>query len=214
MTQAGRWDPGTVIMWRYQWDAQPVRVVRDDEDGLVAWLAPGSPRLAVAPVDGRQARDRPAVERFDVARRFEVTTWQGAGILRLERPGRAHSLWRFRDPERGVHGWYAYLEDPLRRSADAVHTADHILDVWFDDAGFWLWKDEDEMAAVVELGHRSPEWAAAARAEGEAVIAAYETGDPPFDGSWRDWEPDPAWPVPDLAPDLLALDGRPAPPFG
>jgi hypothetical protein len=198
-------------MWRYRRDAQPVTVVQDDDDGLVAWLAPGSPRLAVVPTDGVALRDRPPAERFTGPRRFAVTTWQGAGILRIARPGRAHSLWRFDDPDTGVRGWYANLEDPLRRGEGSVHTSDHVLDVWFDDQGFWLWKDEDELAAVVEIGLRSPEWAAAVRAEGEAVIAAHERGEPPFDGSWQGWAPDPAWPVPDLAEDLVALDGQPAP---
>ena len=213
MDEARRWAPGDVILWRYERDAQVVRVVRDDTDGLVAWLAPGSPRLAVVPIDGAAVRDRPPAERFTMPRRYEVTTWTGAGILRLERPGRAHSLWRFADPDTGVRGWYANLEDPLRRSEDAVHTADHVLDVWLDDTGFWLWKDEDEMDAMLDLGLRSAEWAATVRAEGEAVIAAFEAGEPPFDGSWRDWEPDPAWPLPDLPADLAALDGRPAPGF-
>lgn len=208
-----RWDRGDAILWRYRNDAQPVTVVQDDGDGLVAWLAPGTPRLAILPVDGRALRDRPAAERFTAARRYDVTTWAGNGILRLERPGRAHSLWRFDDERTGVHGWYANLEDPLRRSATGVHTADHILDVWLDDTGAWLWKDEDELAAVLDLGLRSTEWADEVRTEGEAVIAAFERGEPPFDGSWRDWSPDPSWPVPPLPADLVALDGRPAPPF-
>jgi uncharacterized protein len=208
-----RWAPGDVILWRYRRDAQVVRVVRDDEDGLVAWLAPGSPRLATVPVDGRPIRDRPPAERFTVPRRYEVATWTGAGILRLERPGRAHSLWRFADTDSGVQGWYANLEDPLRRTADGVRTADHVLDVWCDDTGFWLWKDEDELAAMVELGLCTPAWADEVRAEGEAVITAFEAGEPPFDGTWHDWRPDPSWPLPDLPAGLAALDGRPAPGF-
>lgn len=207
MGDGHRWAAGDVIVWGYGRDAQVVRVVQDDDDGLVAWLAGGTPRLAAVPVDGRAVRDIPLAERFTARRRYAVTTWEGAGILRLERPGRAHSLWRF------PTGWYANLEDPLRREADGVHTRDHVLDVWFDDSGVWLWKDEDELAALVEQGLRTPEEAAAVRAEGEAVIAAFERGDPPFDGSWRDWRPDPAWPLPDLPPHLAALDGHPTPTF-
>lgn len=213
MADGRRWAPGDEILWRYQNDAVPARVVQDDDDGLVVWIAPRTPRLAWVPVDDRAIRDRPPTERLTVARRYVVTTWEGAGILRLERPGRAHSLWRFDDPAKGVHGWYANLEDPLRRSEGAVHTADHVLDLWFDDGGFWFWKDEDELAALLELGLRTPAWADEVRAEGEAVIAAHERGDPPFDGSWRAWRPDPGWPLPDLPADLVALDGQPAPGF-
>lgn len=213
MDDGRRWAPGDRIVWHYRRDAQPVTVVRDDDDGLVAWLAPATPRLATVPADDRPIRDRPPAERFTVPRRYAVTTWEGVGILRLEQPGRAHSLWRFDDDRTGVHGWYANLEDPLRRSPAGVHTADHVLDVWLDDGGFALWKDEDEAAALVELGLRTEAWAAGVRAEGEAVVAAFERGRPPFDGSWRGWTPDPAWPVPELPADLAALDGRPAPPF-
>jgi hypothetical protein len=51
------------------------------------------------------------------------------------------------------------------------------------------------------------------RAEGEAVMAEAERGEPPFDGSWDGWRPDPSWAVPALSPDLVALDGQPAPGF-
>jgi len=206
-----RWAAGDVIVWCYERDAVPVRVVRDDADGLVAWLAPGTPRLAVVPVDGRGLRDRPPAERFTAPRQYEVTAWEGEGILRLERPGRAHSLWRFRDQATGVAGWYANLEEPLRRSEAGVHTRDHVLDVWLDDGGFWLWKDEDEMAAGVELGRFSEAEAATIRAEGERVIAEFERGDPPFDGSWRDWQPDPAWELPTLPAEMAARHGQPVP---
>jgi len=207
----GRWTPGEVILWCYEGDAVPVRVVRDDADGLVAWLAPGTPRLAVVPADGRGLRDRPPAERFTGPRRYDVTTWTGAGILRLERPGREHSLWLFRDAATGVRGWYANLEDPLRRSEVGVHTRDHVLDVWIDATGFTLWKDEDEMAALLELGLCTPDHAAAVRAEGERVIAEAERGDPPFDGSWLDWDPDPAWELPTLPAEKAALHGTSVP---
>lgn len=206
MGEGRRWQPGDVILWRYQRDAVPVRVVRDDADGLVAWLAPGTPRLAGVPVAGGGVRDLPLAERFTAPRRYELTTWEGTGILRVERPGRSHSLWRF------PTGWYANLEDPLRRTDDGVQTRDHILDVWLDDGGFWLWKDEDELATCVEIGRVTERDAAAARTEGERVIAAFGRGDAPFDGAWRDWRPDPTWTVPTLPAEVAALDGQPAPP--
>ena len=36
------------------------------------------------------------------------------------------------------------------------------------------------------------------RREAAAVIAAIESGGPPFDGSWEQWRPDPTWPTPVL----------------
>ncbi|HEV7721125.1 MAG TPA: hypothetical protein VGO60_07560, partial [Iamia sp.] len=57
----------------------------------------------------------------------------------------------------------------------------------------------------------TPEHAAAVRAEGERVIAEAERGDPPFDGSWLDWDPDPAWAIPALPAAEAALHGTPVP---
>jgi hypothetical protein len=54
-------------------------------------------------------------------------------------------------------------------------------------------KDEDELAEQVELGCFTAEEAAAARAEGERVLAEW-----PFPTGWEDWRPDPSWPVPEL----------------
>jgi hypothetical protein len=40
--------------------AQPATVVRDDADGLVVWLACGTPVLRVARADGRGKREHPS----------------------------------------------------------------------------------------------------------------------------------------------------------
>ena len=41
--------PGEVLTYRYGYFAAPLRVVRDDELGLVAWLPEGSEQLARDP---------------------------------------------------------------------------------------------------------------------------------------------------------------------
>ena len=65
--------PGDVVMWRYRdhsWapgkaeTASPMRVVRDDSSGLVAWLAPGTVHLTKRYADGSDLRDVPVGERF------------------------------------------------------------------------------------------------------------------------------------------------------
>ena len=53
------WAPGTTIEWVYEGtgrhadkpNVRPMTVVRDDADGLVAWLAPGTPLLKPVLVD-------------------------------------------------------------------------------------------------------------------------------------------------------------------
>ena len=68
------WAPGETILWRYtnprhpNETVRPVRVVRDDADGLVAWLAAGTPLLRPVLADGSDLRAVPVAERFDADR--------------------------------------------------------------------------------------------------------------------------------------------------
>jgi uncharacterized protein len=109
--------------------------------------------------------------------------------LALTRPGAAHSIYLFWDDGRFSH-WYVNLEEPLRRNAVGFDTFDHKLDLIVEADGAWRWKDEDELEEAARRGILD---AAAVRAEGERVLAAW-----PFPTGWEAWRPDPAWPVPQL----------------
>lgn len=74
--------PGDPVMWRYGRSIDPMRVVRDDERGLVAWLAADAELLAWHPADGRSTREVPLAERFDVEKAPVITRWRGGGVLR------------------------------------------------------------------------------------------------------------------------------------
>ncbi|KRF46561.1 hypothetical protein ASG96_00460 [Terrabacter sp. Soil810] len=100
--------PGDVVMWRYRdhaWEpgrpetASPMRVVRDDERGLVAWLAPGTVQLTKRYADGSDLRDVPMGERFlrDAQRVQARSRWRGAGILRIAPVEVPWSVWLFWD---------------------------------------------------------------------------------------------------------------------
>ena len=204
------WQTGDVILWCYRREVLPATVVQDRDGWLVVWIAPGTSLLTAVPADGRGLRDRPVEERFVCPRVFGTTQWYGAGVLRLAREGDAHSSWLFRRPDdhAAVWGWYGNLEDPIRRSAAGVHTTDHVLDVWLDlTTGVVGWKDEDELEAAIAVNKFTPEDAAAIRAHGEVVFNLMERREPPYDGSWLDWTPDPGWPVPPLPDEFAALEG-------
>lgn len=197
-------------------------MIEDGDDGLAVWLETGTPMLSAVPADGLPLRDHPLAERFALPHVYEVRPWHGAGIVMLERPGGAHSVWLFRRPPLGGEevgafwGWYGNLEAPLQRTSRGVQTIDHILDVWMEPApplgaGSVHWKDEDELEAAVAVGRFGSETAAEIRAEGELVHAAMTRRDPPFDGAaggWLDWRPDPAWTRPALPEAVAALAGR------
>ena len=176
--------------------ARPTRVV-SARDGLVLWLAPATP-VRWPTVGDRHIRDVPVAERFAGPWGSMERRWEGDGVVIVQRPGRAHSIWLFSEAGRFA-GWYVNLEAPWRPSAIGFDTSDHTLDIWVDAEGAWRWKDEDELEIGVAGGFYTAAEAAAIRAEGEQVIAEW-----PFPTGWESWRSDPSWPVPDLPP---AWDG-------
>ena len=218
-------DAGDEVMWRYRdlgWrpgrpeSVAPMRVVRDDEQGLVAWLAPGTVQLTKRYADGSDLRDVPMAERFlrDAQRVQARTRWRGAGILRIAPAELPWSVWLFWDVPEGDHpgdpaahdrwtfeGWYVNLETVHRRDARDTCTGDHVLDLCIEADGTVNVKDADELEAAVEQGRGTAEQAEAIRHNGRHARASFAAGDWPFDESWTRWRPDPAWTNPTLRDD-------------
>ncbi|MFC6287750.1 DUF402 domain-containing protein [Nocardioides sp. GCM10027113] len=202
------WSPGTLITYRWGDPAGPhfaerVRVVRDDADGLVTWLAAGTPVLRKARADGRPRRsDRATMFTAEVVQAEEV--WTDYHVLRVAPTGRAWSVMHFFEAATGrFEGWYANIEDPHVRDADTVYSRDNVLDVWVEPDRSVHRKDEDELALAVAQGRYSAEEATGITAvadEIEAVVAAWGR---PFRDGWQTFRPDPHWPLPAL-PDLPA----------
>lgn len=195
------WEPGTVIDWCYGQNVDPVRVVRDDERGLVAWLAPGTEVLASVPVDGRGLRDRPLVERFVVERELRVRHWQGPGVLRVAPTGVPWSVWWFWDDDWAFEGHYVNLELVHERTDVPARTVtrDLVLDLVIEAGptrAVWL-KDEDELEAAIACGRYDPAMGDVVRALGER--ARHEMVGPwawPLDEHWESWRPPAGWEEP------------------
>jgi hypothetical protein len=212
-------DAGEAVMWRYRdhvWapgsaeTATPMRVVRDDERGLVAWLAPGTVLLTKRYADGRDLRDVPLERRFrlDVQRIQARTRWRGAGILCMAPAGRPWSVWLFWDvPDVAstdgwvFEGWYVNLENAHLRAGAETFTGDHVLDLWIEADGTIHLKDDDELDAAVEQGRAVADVAAMVRHNADLARAAYARGEWSFDEEWARWRPDPAWMAPSLPAD-------------
>src|SRR5690606_5523543 len=95
-------------------------------------------------------------------------------------------------------GWYFNLQDPFRRTQLGIDTLDHELDLWWaagEDS--YEWKDVEKFRERVAEG-RYPGQSDAIRAEGERIAALLDAGQQWWDDSWASWQPDPAWPAPDL----------------
>ncbi|WP_151084198.1 DUF402 domain-containing protein [Nocardioides cynanchi] len=200
---------GDVVSWFYGDWVDVLRVVRDDERGLVAWLPRGSERIVAVAVDGQGLRDRPVEERPNVERVLRAVTWRGPGVLRIAPAERPWSVWYFTDETDGsFEGHYVNLELPHERPVDGsprVLSRDLVLDVWVEDGETWL-KDVDELEAGVTVGKFTATQGAVIRDVAE--LARAELIEPrawPLDEGWETWRPPEGWDEPLTLPASVAL---------
>ena len=205
--EASFWEPGREVVWvyRHPWHSyesvRPVRVVRDDAEGLVVWLASGTPVVRPVLADGRDLRKAPLAERFDVRRHGRANrldTWHGHGVLKVAPSGRPWSAWVFRDDDGTFTGWYVNLETVHQREADELVTQDRVLDLVVRPDRTVVRKDEDELAAAVATGRFTAAEAAAFEADAAEVEELVRAWASPVADGWEHWGPDPDWPVPAL----------------
>ncbi|MEQ7006448.1 DUF402 domain-containing protein [Actinopolymorpha sp. B17G11] len=195
------WEPGTVICWRYGRAVRPMRVVRDDAVGLVAWLAPRTPVLKSVLANGNDIRSVPiGPARFTTPRASKRDVWHGTGILKIAPTGVPWSVWVFWDDEGGHREWYVNLEQIHVRDKENVYTRDHVLDLVVHPDRRVVRKDEDEFAAAVEVGRFDAEVAAQIEEAADEVERSVAAWEPPFCDGWERWRPDPDWPLPSLPP--------------
>jgi hypothetical protein len=185
-------------------------VVAHDELGLRLWLPHGGPMAATMTADGLGLRDMAFGEWIGRTTELTAMRWRGPNIFMFIPTGQAHSVWWFWDSAGDFGGWYVNLEEPGvcwdDSTDDAPGTAgfditDQDLDVWVYPDRSWAWKDEDELAE--RLAFPDHYWVsdeAPVRAEGLRMIALAEAGTFPFDGTWVDFRPDPAWRAPQALP--------------
>jgi hypothetical protein len=195
------WEPGTTIEWVYEGtgkhgdkpNVRPMTVVRDDEDGLVAWLAPGTPVIKPVLADGREMRHAGPVGMFTEERVLKLDIWHGTGILKVSPTGKPWSVWHFWGAYDSFHGWYVNLEAEHRRDPEArrTTTVDYVLDLWINPDRRIEWKDEDELEGAVAAGRFTQAEAERITADGHAAVREIEAWTSPFADGWKDWRPDP-----------------------
>ena len=180
------WRPGQTIVRRevrnegWAWLEVPVFVVRDDPDLLVTYLPEGAPFTFP-----------PGPEPHPWAGRG---TWEGHGVLMLQRPDEAHAVWVFWEgPERNLACWYLNLQEPFRRTDRGFDTQDLELDLVVHPDGGWERKDEDLLDERLHEGRFTAEQLVEIKAECTRIEFELAAGRRWWDPYWALWEPDPAW---------------------
>ncbi len=203
-----RWAPGSHILWRYRENGgdaihicRPVTVVRDTEDLLAVWMAPGTECVRPVLADGTPVHHEPLATRYTKPRTVVRDQWHGAGVLKLARPGEAWSVWLFWESGWRFKNFYVNLEEPLARWSGGVDSEDHFLDISVQPDRSWHWRDEDEFAQAQRVGLMDAGQARAVRAAGRAAIEVVREWGAPFADGWPRWRPDPAWRRPVLPED-------------
>ncbi|WBQ06907.1 DUF402 domain-containing protein [Kribbella sp. CA-293567] len=195
------WEPGTTIEWIYQGSGQfsdypqvrPMTVIRDDADGLVAWLAPGTPLIKPVLVDGRELRHAGPEGMFTDERVLKLDIWHGTGILKASPAGKPWSVWHFWAADETFLGWYVNLEAEHDRDLAARRTTslDYVLDLWIHPDRRIEWKDEDELEGAVATGRFTQAEADRIIADAHTAVRDVESWTTPFADNWKDWRPAP-----------------------
>lgn len=170
--------------------AQPMTVVRDDSDGLVAWLPTGTPVLRAARADGRGKRD-------DLDTLFTAPVVSERGVhalfdqLRVAPTGLPWSVWVMFAADTGdFAGWYVNLERPHLRDEHNVYTSDHVLDLVVEPDRTVTLKDADELELAVSQGVFTREDAARIHANAARARALVAENASPFCDGWHERRPD------------------------
>ncbi|MFJ5100741.1 DUF402 domain-containing protein [Streptomyces sp. NPDC088554] len=201
----GHWPPGTHILWRYRENAgdgvhicRPVTVVRDTDELLAVWLAPGT--ICVKPVlaDGTPVNHEPLATRYTKPRAVVRDRWHGMGVLKLVRPGEPWSVWLWWDEDWRFQSWYVNLEEPYTRWSGGIDSEDHFLDIDVYPDRSWRWRDEDEFAQAQQDGLMDPAGARRVEAAGRAAVEMIRAWGTPFRDGWEHWRPESHWEVPEL----------------
>lgn len=192
------WPPGDVALLRHVrkgdifW-AVGVRVVEHGDDGVVLYLAPGTPFKSLKPPGGHDVRD------FVRASVTVDLTWKWTNTLWFLRAGEPWATVLFWDEAWQFLCWYINFEEPLRLIPQGFESMDQTLDlVLHPDRERLEWKDEDEFTYGIEHGWYTEAQRTAMKRHAEGIIPGWRAGEPPFEDRWLGWRPDPVWQPPAL----------------
>jgi hypothetical protein len=188
-----RWAPGTTIVhtetWRDRlWAARPLHVLEDSDDGLFCWLPHGTVRLVPAGHRVPDRKDRIVADLAAGTWDYEPHVWD-VSTVSVVRPGQGFAVWASWLPSGEHLGYYVNLQRPMVRTGLGYEAMDLMLDVVATPDLTWQWKDEDELADLLERGVYDAGLGSWIRDQAETAITALERRAFPFDGSLLERRP-------------------------
>ena len=198
------WQPGDTMLWRgifrnQIWHAMSMIVVKDTPQELVNFLFPGAECMAEEHY-ARRVKD--SKRRWDFKDRewqLEKCSWHTNRVVMITEPGKYYSTLLFWEHASNAFlGYYINFQLPYDKSHCGIDSLDLDLDIDVEPDLSFNWKDEDDYRTAVEQGVIAPEWVKGIDDAKPEILKRIEQRQYPFDGSWLDWKPDPAWMPPKL----------------
>jgi protein associated with RNAse G/E len=198
------WEPGDVISWRgiYReriWHVQPTILVRDSPAETVLTLLPGTECIAEESYPKGKKNGQRRWYFVDHDWKLAKYTWKTNRLLLIFEPQKYYSIILFWNHQSNDFlCYYVNFQLPFKRNLSAVDTLDLDLDLIINPDLSYEWKDIEDYQNAIALGIILPEWSRGIESGTDEIMEILERRQYPFDGSWLDWKPDPAWQPPTL----------------
>ena len=193
------WKPGEIIVWRgifrsQVWNALTVIVVKDTPGEIVMALLPGTECRTESDYPKGKEHAKRRWDFKDKAWVLEKYYWHTNRLLLIVEPNKYYStilFWNHASNE--FICYYMNFQSPFQRHACGIDTLDLDLDLVINPDLSYEWKDVDEYQRAIEHGIISQDEILGIESAKQEILEKLEKRQNPFDGSWLDWIPDPAW---------------------
>jgi len=198
------WNPGDVVMWRgvlrgRVWHVQPTLVVKDNPEELVLALLPGTECMAEETYPLGKGEAKRWWDFKDTEWKLGKYIWRTNRLLLIFEPEKCYStIYYWNHTSNEFLHYYINFQLPFKRNHQSVDTLDWELDLIINPDFSHHWKDVDDYQKAIQDGLISTKWAKEIESAKPEIFRQLEKRQYPYDGSWLDWMPDPAWSPPKL----------------
>lgn len=198
------WETGEIVVWREIhnnriWHAHTAIVVKDIHEELALVFLPGSEGMGPEDwVDGKKGGNR-RWEFKNRAWKLKEYFWHSHFTLFLLEPQKYYvTNYSWSAESNQFLSYYVNFQLPFTRSHCGIDTLDLDLDLIINPDFTHEWKDVEEYQKAIENGVVFPEWTREIDRARKEILDKLEKRQYPYDGSWLNWMPDPAWSPPRL----------------